>query len=379
MHNIIKQKLEQAKKNKDLELMEILYKNNSNNLQITFEYARLLIATGKKIEGKLMLEDLLNSRIENCALLELASIEREEGNIEQSKEYLKKLLYFQSDRRIALYELAKLEKEKGKVTEARNYLKQLMLEPKQKYCAILELGKLEKEVGNIEAARHYFESLLDTSSAAYATLELGILEKEENHPELAKVYFEKLLRIDKEEDFVLNLLALLAIDEGDYVLAFKYVKESLNRGFTVPSNLLLYISKKLNIFFDINYETIKYNYSLRQLIDYDIEDAMEHIIERHTKQAPDASLYREDVDIYKLFNNIRSMIEKKKKEEKMHLNNSYLFNRKNIGAKGENYLFVVTLPDSNDIITMYPVRSRRQIYRYIEEDGFNTEKVLIKK
>ena len=244
------QKFIEAKNNKDLNTMEELYYSNSNDKVIKFEYAKLLILKGKKDLGKKLLLELLETKSETYAKL--------------------------------------------------------------------ELGRLEASIGNIEQARMYFESLLKTKSKIPALRELIVLEYN------LKNYLK-----------VLELIKLK-----------KYI---------IDDKLIISISKELNTFFkDINYYDLKYNYSINQILDYDEYIAIEHILERHCN-SEEKSNFNKNIDIFKLFNNIKNMLNEEYKINKLQFNDYYLIPYEIIGSKGENYLLVVTLPNTKDIITMYPV------------------------
>ena len=67
------------------------------------------------------------------------------------------------------------------------------------------------------------------------------------------------------------------------------------------------------------------------------------------------------------------------KIDNLIFNDHYVIKQENIGARGENYLFVVTQPNSKNIITMYPIESKKCINRCLKGDEELGEKVLIKK
>ena len=56
------------------------------------------------------------------------------------------------------------------------------------------------------------------------------------------------------------------------------------------------------------------------------------------------------------------------KINKLVVNDVYIIPYENIGRKGEPYLKVVTLPNTKDIITMYPVLCKYDEYYDMDED-----------
>lgn len=273
---------------------------------------------------------------------------------------------------IIKFEYARLLKFKGNKNKSKMLLLELLNTDNWNY-ATMELGKIEKEQGDIKKAREYFESLLNTQSKAYAILELGILEKEQGNIEKAREYFETLLNT-QDKSYAFIMLVLLEFLEKNYLSVFNYINEALKQNIDVNYNFIIYLSKELNVFFDVDYEKMNYNYSMNQLLDYDEYCAIEHIVDRHVKND-----FNKKVDVYKLFNVVKDYLSEENKINKLNFNDLYLLRLDNIGANGENYLLVITLPHSKNIITMYPVEDKMSINKYINEYENNGKKKLIKK
>ena len=261
-------------------------------------------------------------------------------------------------------------------------MKQLLTLIHTSFCkfpiVVCELGKIEKELGNIDEAQKLFKSLLKTKSEPYAMFELALLEINRNNLEVARKYLVYLLNT-QNKIFAISLLTLIEYLEKNYISALKYVNEALKQNIDVNSDLIISLSKELNVFFNFDYENIKYSYTVNQIIDYDEYCAVEHIIERHVQNNIDVTVFNESVDVYKLFNVVKGYLSEENKINKLNFNDLYLLRMDNIGSDGENYLLVVTLPHSKDILTMYPVKDKKGINKYIEEYENNGEKTLIKK
>jgi len=405
MYNKTYEKIQKAKENNDVSAMGRLYQKNRKDLLIKFEYAKLLRLNGNKIESKKLLLEMLNTDNWTYASLELGKMEKEDGNIEPAKKYFKSLLHTR-DKKYAIFQLGKIAKEEGNIELARQYFKQLIKEYNDIY-AMMELGILEKEEGNTKLARQYFEtiikldnndsfaifqlgilekedgnikqarkhlkSLLNTQDSDYAKIELGILEKEDGNIEKAREYFESLLNT-QNKDYAYKLLILLEFLEKNYILALKYINEALKQNIEINYDLIIFLGKELNVYFDVDYETMKYNYSMNQLLNYDENCAIEHIVKRHVKNG-----FNKKVDVYKLFNDVKDYLSDENKLNKLNFNDLYLLRMDNIGAHNENYLLVVTLPHSKDIITMYPVMDKKSIIKYLDKDEKEREKTLFKK
>ena len=378
------QKFIEAKNNKDLNTMEELYYSNSNDKVIKFEYAKLLILKGKKDLGKKLLLELLETKSGTYAKLELGRLEASIGNIEQARMYFESLLNTKNET-YAKLELGRLEASAGNIEQARMCFKSLIGTNNETYAKLelgrleasvgnieqarmcfksliktqndnyakLELGRLEANVGNIEQSRMYFESLLNTRNKNYAKLELGRLEASIGNIEQARMYFESLLKT-KNKIPALTELIVLEYKLKNYVKALKLIEKMLKK-YVVDHKIIISISKELNIFLkNVNYDNLKNNYLINQILDYDEYIAIEHTIERHCN-SEEKNNFNKNIDIYKIFNNIKNMLNEEHKINKLLFNDYYLIPYEIIGSKGENYLLVVTLPNTKDIITMYPV------------------------
>lgn len=132
---------------------------------------------------------------------------------------------------------------------------------------------------------------------------------------------------------------------------------------------LTYLQKKLKL----NYTEDINKYSTKQIINYSKEEAIEHI-KKHKEEQKDKiihSVFSPDIDVEELFDYASNHIG----DDNFKYNNLmdvYLLEYPNVGIdKGHNinYLTVVTLPNSKDIITMYPYKS------VTEKNNLNKSKV----
>ena len=91
----------------------------------------------------------------------------------------------------------------------------------------------------------------------------------------------------------------------------------------------------------------KDTYTTNQLLDYDEYVAIEHIIEWY------GQTFSSNIDIYKLFNEIKENLRTKYKVIDSRVLDRYKIPYPNIGENCHT-LIVVTEPNSNKILTMYP-------------------------
>ena len=101
---------------------------------------------------------------------------------------------------------------------------------------------------------------------------------------------------------------------------------------------------RLNIYFkDIE---LPIYYNATQIMNYDELSAVEHIIERHKDE------FADNINLYKLFSEVS--LDEKYHKRNITFNNIYDIPYPNIGENIDT-LRVITLPNSKDILTMYPL------------------------
>ena len=351
--------------------------NTSNNFYALLELGKLEVSQGNIEEARTYFKRLFGTISENYAKLELGKLEFNQGNIEEARTYFSFLVSKGNyrDKSYAKLELGRLEFSQGNIQEARGYFEELIkTSPYDRMYAILELGKLEFSQGNIEMARDYFQNLMSMSTQKdrYAMFELGKFEFSQGNIELAKNYFEDLLNstfYDKDIYVVVIIsLVKLSIKQNNYFNAFKYftyLKDyKFNYILKMQLELLkLYIMKELNIFFEKETK-IRVSYNNNQVVDYDEFVAIEHIIDGHKEE------FSNGIDLYKLFNDIKSKLTEEYKYRNLSTNDIYHIPYENIG-EGCHILRVVTLPNSKDILTMFPLN---QINYNLEDDSLDFDK-----
>ncbi len=113
------------------------------------------------------------------------------------------------------------------------------------------------------------------------------------------------------------------------------------------------------------------NYKEKQYIKYDYKKAIEHISSRHITSnnktnSNTGSIFYNYYDLEELFLAASRNIEFEKREIKLEwdFSDSYIFKFRKIGISDGhrevlNYFRVATIPNTNKIITMFPVRSKR--------------------
>ena len=258
------------------------------------------------------------------------------------------------------FEYAKVLVKLKKYSAARNCFES-MLNTKSKNYAVLELGKLAVNEGNIAKAREYFESLLNTPSKDYAMLELGILEESKGNIEKAREYFESLLNTSTKH-YAISELFILAFLERDY----DTIKE-------LSSNLefdnFKFVANLLTNNIDLNYNS----YFTSQCSNYSIERAKEHVrLHLHKIENKKVhSVFNSDIKIEELFYEINLRL-KNAIPHKVGVTDDYLIEfAENIGICLEqktNIVKVITIHDTKNIITMYPVLNINKVNKISENN-----------
>lgn len=257
--------------------------------------------------------------------------------------------------------------------EAKNYFEKL-LNTTSKNHALIELGRLESSMGNYDNAKDYFLQLLNTKDKNFALLELGKLEANFNNCNDARKFFQKLLNT-KDENYALLELLFLNIKENK-------IKEASDLFNKIPTNFLdsiTYINIKTYLNYKLGLTSLKdknNTYFTTQLFNYNRDLALSHIskhLDENDKKRIH-TLFDMNININKLFDEVQEKINNMSPTQ-------YSFTEKyivccdyevtTIGDKRTKYVQVITLPNSKNILTMYPIN-------VIEKQKEN-EKILMKK
>lgn len=289
-------------------ILKRLCKFEPNDLILKFELARLLIKNeDTKIEGKLLLEELLDTENKAYAMIELGKLKLEEENKKEARKYFL-----------------------------------LALNTENKAYAMIELGKLELKEDNVEKSRYYLEEALNISNEEEKTLELGKLDP-------------------KDKSFALMQLIYLEIKNKDYIKAYNYFEKltdysCLNKNEIKEINF--YLKYKLNLLTEEDKKNK--GYFCNQLLNYDEEKALEHIKlhldENNCKRKH--TIYNKTLNINIVFNDIKIRIYDMTPDlstlvDKYIIEYDYIIG--SINNIETNTLKVVTFSNTKNILTMYPI------------------------
>ena len=158
------------------------------------------------------------------------------------------------------------------------------------------------------------------------------------------------------------LIVKILLAKEKYEECYKYILENeilFQDDEELNTLVLLLLKKKLNLLVADDYNQIQ-SYALKQIISYKEELALEHIVLNHKNQAylDGKSQFNEDFPIQKVFSRIRNCLPNEKRMYDELVVDYYIFKYTNSGknsGKNVNYIKVITLVNTNQIVTMFPI------------------------
>lgn len=349
----------------------------SDKLKAEFQKAKSYIDSGNYEEARRILLRQLDTKNKKYALLELGKLEAQLDNIKKAKNYYEKILKIDNKDEYAMSEIGKIEYVLGNYDQAKIYFDKILSLTNDPITRF-QLAKTEYKLGNVSKARLHYKALsktiLDDTIKSSALLELGRLEACEGNLDEARKILKNLAE-HEEDEYANRLLAVMEYKNGNHLEALKIINEELKKNRLVDEKLVIALSKEFNIFFNYDYKRVQLTYRNKQILDYDEERAIEHIIERHYNNEDKAN-FNKSLDPYQLFIEAKSMLARENKVKELSFNDIYVIPYSSIGEYGEEYLQVVTLPNTRDIITMYPLITDISAE---DEDTIETKKKLSKR
>lgn len=364
----IRKLIKNRKFDEALNRLKKLYKLNPGNRFVMLEIARIKARNPATInEAKEMLISLLDEPKASSAMFELGKIEFEQGNIDKARSYFTKLIS-REEEPLAYIELAKLESSVRNYSTAKSILELLLYRDNDKnLLAQIELSKIERKFGNINNSIVYINNVLNGedgkfSEKMWATLELAKIKISLGELEGAVLNLNQLLD-SKIKSTALVELINLDIKNEKYESAYQKYKDLQKCSDYVDDKhfkqMGIFLEHKLGIlklkFFE------KETYFVQQLLNYNEDLALEHIKLHLDKQKGKAShsVYSESVDVDELYYFAKEQILNIQPRDYDICDKYNIRCNKVIGETVENKLTdtlrVVTLSNTKDILTMYPI------------------------
>lgn len=314
-------------------------------------------------------------------------INYKKGDFDNALKYLteatcnkKRNVYFK-----AAINIAKISILKGNFDEAINYCEEIKKQcPSEFFFKIIDetLAKAYAKKNDYKKAEQQYKKI--ETDEKHKNINLGKLELIKGNFEKAEEYLSiidiKNIDVNINYDYLYRLalvkIRLKKYDEAKEILKlFDTNKKSIEVvGLMKEINRMnIYLKTQLN-------EPIKYeqlSYSGKQINSYNEEDALNHIIENHVYNE-EKSLFNEDIDVKELFKNVKELLTKDKVVYEF-LFDKYIINYRNIGYNQNkeivHQLLILTVPDTKDIITMYPLDGTESIFTLEELEEKDKPKV----
>ena len=240
---------------------------------------------------------------------------------------------------------------------------------RDKASACLSLGDIYAQLGEIDKAESYYQEVINLNAyfVGKALISLGKLKYLRGSLEEAEKFFKETLKFFSGMSPQANLyLAWINIKKEDYDKAFIFlaraianIKEKKDASSTAKeeyeTNLIittLYLVKKLGIkLINLPFELKSNDYLFYQIEDFSIRHTERYIEQnRHKKSDPD---FTEKFQYPNLINFAQESI-KKSVRYNDGLFDSYIIPLPNNGEFKYNYIKVLTIPNTKDIVIIYP-------------------------
>ena len=190
--------------------------------------------------------------------------------------------------------------------------------------------------------------------------------------------FKYILNIKKEENALANLYFLYyylyMYKEALELLPLLYETRCINPYSLAITELV--IKKQLGL--DTNFKRgARCDYLKEQIVDYKEGRAINHIQGHFIYVDEKKSCFNENVNLNYLFNLIKNNIDNKNKGNFNETLEIYYFGVSNVGYVDNttcNYIKVVVVPNTNNIVNMYPVNTLD--YKYISNIDIDYEKLF---
>lgn len=246
--------------------------------------------------------------------------------------------------------------------QKQNKIKEMMNKKQFKYAKQATLKYLEEHPNS-----HQMKNLL------------GIIYLIEGDYDKADGYFTSSLGT-KDENYAKYFLIKIAIERGEYDLAYEYCCDTLKLTTDPLTRKDIHRAERyIKTLYGINRvseigNNYKDNYFGKQIEEYNLEEAYKHILKHQEPQKPQAEeldqddyhvqkkiiAFNPDIDLKQLLIEVSEKIQHM--EEVCYpirlAGNCYYFYYPNIGKDGDettDYFRVITFPNSKNIITMYPI------------------------
>lgn len=200
--------------------------------------------------------------------------------------------------------------------------------------------------------------------------------------------------LNKFEEAIADLKYILKLEYNEYALTELYFIYYYTNKYKEALDLLplIYEKRPINAYSVSISETVmrkqlgmpiklrkgvRCDYIRGQVIEYDEEESLNHINKHLTGNEENISYFNEGINITYLFNLIKNNIDNSKKVNIEEMMEIHYFGIGNIGKFNDeycNFVKVVVIPNTNNIISMYPTNSVD--YNYVSNIEVDYDKLF---
>ena len=327
-NNIIKLDILLSNNKKNLKSINLSTTNRlqkiANEININWKISNLdLVYKDCKIYEKKMIKELSVYKILFLLkqYLQLNKIHDAKRVINNYKEYLSNdtIIFLQA--RINLLQ--------GEIFKAKEKLMSIKNSNYQQFNAYFYLAQIEKYYKNYNLAKLYLQKII-TKTNIDIKKDIAILE-------LIKIYI-----IEKKYNEAKKMLEFITSYDDIYPTTIEQIKTIINMN-TIP-----------------NYESNSKKYSIKQLLNYDKNLLKEHL-DKHIEKEDSSTIEGKINKLIDIDNLINTVVVKINNQDRDYndIFDIYYVEYKGIGKINNeevNYLEVIVIPDTKNILTMYPAK-----------------------
>lgn len=380
---------------------KVIFANFDLREKAKFHLARTYFYSKRYDEAKSMFKKVITHNNENLTKLVKyyeVKIEYALGNTSRYEDMIDELLLRYPDFNPLINEKVKILLSNNNYRESKKYMKKIKpldVGIELDFTNDLVYAEYYEKTCQFDKSLNIYEKILENKIKynhidiprvilGIATSYVGIGKIDEGYEYFLKLYD----RNDVYHNIALFNLVTIDLYKGNYEKAYEYyskidlanIKESDLKN---VEDFKLMFDKLLNI--HTVYEK-DFSYRRKQIIDYDKQMAVDHINSRHgIENIGDIyGAFSSNIDINKLIDDVK---EKLIDENLIRINitNRYRIYHKNVGTfNGDplDYLVVITMPYSNDIITMYPsdetLNEKMEVIEEVKEKVYKRESQIEK-
>ncbi len=314
---------------------------------------------------KILLQILKNNRKDKYALFQMGKIKIRLRDNKGAEQYFKECLKYFPQNKYPVLELGKLYSKQGKEKEAEEQFKKYIeIDQDRTPHARLELGKLYATQGKEKEAEEQFKKYIqiDQDRNPHARLQLGKLYATQGKEKEAEEQFKKYIEIDQDRTPHARLqLGKLYATQGKEKEAEEQFKKYIEIDQDRSPHARLELGKLYATQGKDKDAQKMYEYILRNIDSemYDVETRITHM-QKHIKNnlsKPIHGVWKKDcVEL------LNEAIKNKGKKQIGYMCDIYCINVPECGYEGGkegdghilNYITLITLPNTDTLITMFP-------------------------